>query len=133
MLDGSTVNVLFELDTEGVDDICTHVLKLPEETCKDPEHVVLEVLVVTVVVSIASLKVTAIVELIETEVSESAGEDEETVGAVVTVVEESSEGAVVVVDAFSSLIEHQETITAMLTIRTNQDNKTFILFLFKKY
>ena len=45
-----------------------------------------------------------------------------------TVVEESSEGAVVVVDAFSSLIEHQETITAMLTIRTNQFNKTFILF-----
>ena len=35
----------------------------------------LEVLVVTVVVFIASLKVTAIVELIETEVSESAGED----------------------------------------------------------
>ena len=59
--------------------------------------------------------------------------EEETVGAVVSVVEESSEGAVVVVDAFSSLIEHQETITAMLTIRTNQDNKTFILFLFKKY
>ena len=84
MLDGSTVNVLFELDTEGVDDICTHVLKLPEETCKDPEHVVLEVLVVTVVVSIASLKVTAIVELTETEVVASAGEDEETVGAVVS-------------------------------------------------
>ena len=84
MLDGSTVNVLFELDTEGVDDICTHVLKLPEETCKDPEHVVLEVLVVTVVVSIASLKVIAIVELTETEVAESAGEDEETVGAVVS-------------------------------------------------
>ena len=46
----------------------------------------LEVLVVTVVVSIASLKVTAIVELNETEVSESAGEDEETVGDVVPVV-----------------------------------------------
>ena len=86
MLDGSTVNVLFELDTEGVDDICTHVLKLPEDTCKDPEHIVLEVLVVTVVVSIASLKVTAIVELNETEVSESAGEDEETVGDVIPVV-----------------------------------------------
>ena len=39
-------------------------------------------LVVTEVVSIASLKVTAIVEL--TEVAESAGEDEETVGAVVS-------------------------------------------------
>ena len=44
----------------------------------------LEVLVVTVVVSIASLKVTAIVELTKTEVAESAGEDEETVGAVVS-------------------------------------------------
>ena len=44
----------------------------------------LEVLVVKVVVSIASLKVTAIVEVTETEVAESAGEDEETVGAVVS-------------------------------------------------
>ena len=44
----------------------------------------LEVLVVTVVVSIASLKVTAMVELTETEVAESAGEDEKTVGAVVS-------------------------------------------------
>ena len=84
MLDGSTVNVLFELDAEGVDDICTHVLKLSEEFCSDPEHVVLDVLVVTVVVSIASEKVTAIVEVTETEVAESAGEDEETVGAVVS-------------------------------------------------
>ena len=82
--DGSTVKVLFELEIDGCEDICTHVLKLSEETCKDPEHVVLEVLVVTVVVSIASLKVTAIVELTETEVAESAGEDEETVGAVVS-------------------------------------------------
>ncbi len=44
----------------------------------------LEILVVTVVVSIASLKVTSIVELTETEVTASAGEDEETVGAVVS-------------------------------------------------
>ena len=84
LADGVTVNVLFELDIDGDADICTHVLKLSEETCKDPEHVVLEVLVVTVVVSIASEKVTAIVELTETEVAESAGEDEETVGAVVS-------------------------------------------------
>ena len=78
------MNVLFELEIDGDADICTHVLKLSEETCSDPEHVVLEVFVVTVVVSIASLKVTAIVELTETESSESAGEDEETVGAVVS-------------------------------------------------
>ena len=84
LLNGSTVNVLFELDIDGDADIFTHVLKLSEETCKDPEHVVLEVLVVTVVVSIASEKVTAIIEVTETEVEESAGEDEETVGAVVS-------------------------------------------------
>ena len=82
--DGVTVKVLFELDIDGDADIYTHVLKLSEETCSDPEHVVLEVLVVTVVVSMASEKVTAIVELTETEVAESAGEDEETVGAVVS-------------------------------------------------
>ena len=72
------------MEIDGDADICTHVLKLSEETCSEPEHVVLEVLVVTVVVSIASLKVTAMVELTATEVSESAGEDEETVGAVVS-------------------------------------------------
>ena len=44
-----------------------------------------EVFVVIVVVSIASEKVIAIVELNETEVAESAGEDEKTVGAVVSV------------------------------------------------
>ena len=44
----------------------------------------LEVLVVTVVVSIASLKVIAMVEFTATEVVASAGEDEETVGAVVS-------------------------------------------------
>ena len=85
---GVTVKVLLELEIDGVDDICTHELKLSEETCRVPEHVVLEVLFVTVDVSIASLKVTAIVELTETEVAESAGEDEETVGAVVSGVPE---------------------------------------------
>jgi len=60
------------------------VPKLSEETCKVPEHVVLEVFVVTVVVSIASLKVTAMVEFTATEVSESEGEVKETVGAVVS-------------------------------------------------
>ena len=84
LADGVTVKVLFELEIDGDADICTHVLKLSEETCRVPEHVVLEVLVVTVVASIASLKVTAMVELIETEVAESAGEDEKTVGAVVS-------------------------------------------------
>ena len=75
---------MFELDAEGVDDICTHVLKLSEETCREPEHVVFEVLVVIVDVSIASEKVTAMVEYTATDVAESAGEDEETVGDVVS-------------------------------------------------
>ncbi len=44
----------------------------------------LAVFVVTVVVSIASLKVTAMVEFSATEVVESAAHDEETVGAVVS-------------------------------------------------
>ena len=64
------------------------MLKLLEDTCKVPEHVVLEVFVVTVVVSIASLKVTAMVELTATEVAESAGLEEETVGAVVSIMNE---------------------------------------------
>ena len=49
---------MFELDIDADADICTHVLKLSEETCREPEHVVFEVLVVIVVVSIAALKVT---------------------------------------------------------------------------
>ena len=72
------------MDIDGEADICTHVPKLSEETCSDPEHVVLEVLVVTVVVSIDSEKVTEIDEETETDVSESEGEVEETVGAVVS-------------------------------------------------
>ena len=71
--EGVTVNVLFELETEGDEDIWTQELKLSEDTWKEPEQEVFEVLVVTEVVSIASLKVTAIVELNETEVAESAG------------------------------------------------------------
>ena len=72
------------METDGDADICTHVLKLSEETCREPEHVVLEVLVVIVVVSIASLKVTVRDVFGDTDEAESAGEDEETVGAVVS-------------------------------------------------
>ena len=81
-----TVNVLLELDTVGEEDICTQELKLSEETCSDPEHVALEVLVVIVVVSIASEKVTAIVEFIAIDEDLSAGVVEETVGAVVSII-----------------------------------------------
>ena len=72
------------METDGDADICTHVLKLSEETCREPEHVVFEVLVVIVVVSIASLKVTVIEVFGDTDEAESAGEDEETVGTVVS-------------------------------------------------
>ena len=80
-----TVNVLLELDTDGDEFIWIQVLKLSEDAWKVPEQEVSEVFVVTEVVSIVSEKVTEIEEVIKTDVSESAGEDEETVGAVVSV------------------------------------------------
>ena len=115
-----TVNVLLELDTVGEEDICTQELKLFEETCRVPEHVGLEVLVVTVVVSMASEKVTAIVELSEMEVAESAGEDEETVGVVVS-------SSVDVVEEPSSLLLAQE-----ITVKLKNDISIMckILFIF---
>jgi len=39
----------------------------------------------------------------------------------------------VLVYSSSSLLEHEETSTAMLTIRINLDNKLFKLFFFRKY
>ena len=56
--DGSTVNVWFELETDGDEDIRTQELKLSEDTCNVPEQEVYEVLVVTEVVSMDSEKVT---------------------------------------------------------------------------
>ena len=78
------MNVLFELETDGDEDIWTQELKLSEDTWNDPEHEVPDEFVVTVVVSIVSEKVTEIVEFTETEVSESDGDVEETVGDVVS-------------------------------------------------
>ena len=80
--EGSTVNVLSELETDGDEDIFTQVLKLSDDNSSDPEQVVFEVLVVTEVVSIASEKVTEMLSLIETLLWLSVGEVEETVGAV---------------------------------------------------
>jgi hypothetical protein len=51
---------------------------------------------------------------------------------VVTNVTSAITGAVVS-GKISSLLEHEETSTAMLTIRINQDNKLFKLFFFRKY
>ena len=82
--EGVTVNVLFELDADGEEDICTQVLKLSEETSTVPEQLVSEVLVVTEALSIASEKVTEMDEVIVADVLVSAGEVEETVGAVVS-------------------------------------------------
>ena len=79
-----TINVLLELDTVGEEDICTQELKLSEETCRVPEQDVPDEFVVIEVVSIDSEKVTEIDEETETDVSESEGEVEETVGAVVS-------------------------------------------------
>ena len=67
------LNVLLEFETLGEEDIWTQVLKLSEETCREPEHVVFEVLVVIVVVSIASLKVTVIVVFGATDEAELEG------------------------------------------------------------
>ena len=97
-----------------------------------------KVLVVIVEESISSENVTVIAPETETFVALSAGLVDETVGAVVSVV--VVELSVVVVlavslssdDTISSIFAHDETSTAMLTIKTNQDNKLFILFLFIK-
>ena len=44
---GSSVNVLFELELDGDEDILIQVLKLSEDTLKVPEQYVSDVLVVT--------------------------------------------------------------------------------------
>ena len=80
------MKVLFVSEIDGEADTCTHELKLSEETWSGPEHVVFEVLVVKVVVSNTSEKVTVIVVITEVDVSESAGVEEETVGADVSAV-----------------------------------------------
>ena len=89
LLVGSTVNVLYELELEGDEDICIQELKLLEDNTNEPEQEVFEVLVVTEVLSIASEKVTVMLSLIATELWLSAVvETEETVGAVVSITNE---------------------------------------------
>jgi|OM-RGC.v1.026551725 hypothetical protein len=80
--DGVTEKVLSELELEGDDDICTQLKKLLDDTCKEPTHAILEVLVVTDEVSIASEKVTVMLSTIIA--LKLSGETEETVGAVVS-------------------------------------------------
>ena len=61
------MNVLFELELAGDEDILTQVLKLLEDALIVPEQYVSEVLVVTEVVSIASENVTVMLSVIDTE------------------------------------------------------------------
>ena len=82
--EGVTVKVLLSLEAIGEEDICTQVLKLSEDTWKVPVHEVFEVLVVIDVLSINSEKVTEMAESANTDVSEPAGEVEETVGGVLS-------------------------------------------------
>ena len=70
---GSIVNVLFELDTEGVDDICTHVLNESDDNWSVPQQLVPVEFVVMVDVSIASLKVTVREEFGDIDKAESVG------------------------------------------------------------
>ena len=72
------------LEAIGEEDICTQVLKLSEDTRKVPVQEVSEVLVVIDVLSIISEKVTEMDELTDTDVVVSAGETDDTVGAVVS-------------------------------------------------
>ena len=55
---GSSVNVLFELELAGTEDILTQVLKLSEDTLIVPAQFVSDVLVVAKLDSIASENVT---------------------------------------------------------------------------
>ena len=92
----------------------------------------LEVLVVTVVVSIASLKVTAIVELIETEVSESAGEDEKTVGAVVSVVVVVSSSVVLSLPVVVEVVEEPPSLLLLqeMTVRLKRKRERMVSICF---
>ena len=80
------MKVWLEFDAVGEDDIRMQVLKPSEETRKDPEQEVSDVLVVTEVLSIVSEKVTEMELLMLTAVAASSGEVEATVGGVVSVV-----------------------------------------------
>jgi chaperonin cofactor prefoldin len=81
-----------------------------------------------VVVSIASLKVTVREVFGATDEAESAGEDEETVGAVVSVVVVLSLSEVVdVVEEPSSLLLAQE-MTVRLKQEIRKTNKNFFIF-----
>ena len=83
--------VLSELD--GDEAICIQLLKLSEDNWNDPEQLVFEVLVVTEAALIDSEKVMEILSVIAIDLSLSAGEVEDKVGAVVSIVKEVTDSA----------------------------------------
>ena len=78
------MNVWLLLDVEGVEDIWRQELKLSDDNWIVPVQELFEVFVVIEEVSIDSENVTEIDVLVETEVSELVGEEDETVGDVVS-------------------------------------------------
>ena len=74
-------------ETTGEPDILIHVEKSSVDNCKLPEHLVSEVLVVTLNANIASLNVTTTLEATGTLVELSEGLSSEIVGAEVSPVE----------------------------------------------
>ena len=87
---GVIVKVLSELELVGEEDICRQEVNPSDETWNVPKHEVSKVLVVTELVSIVSEKVTETFDVIETEVSPSEGELDDTFGGVVSVLFEPS-------------------------------------------
>ena len=83
--------VLSELD--GDEAICIQLLKLSEDNWNDPEQLLFEVLVVTEAALIDSEKVMEILSVIAIDLSLSAGEVEDKVGAVVSIVKEVTDSA----------------------------------------
>ena len=70
----------------GDEELCIQVLKLLEDNCKAPEQLVPDELLL--MLSISSENVTVIEPVIEVKLSKSAGDVEETVGAVVSISKE---------------------------------------------
>ena len=82
---GVIEKILSELELVGEEVIWIQVVKPSDETWNVPKHEVSKVLVDIELVSIVSEKVTETVDVIETDVSPSKGELDDTVGGVVSV------------------------------------------------
>ena len=102
--DGSRLNVMLSELSRYDEDIWKQLLKLSEDNWSVPEQLEFEVFAVTVVLSIDSEKVTDILSLTPTELWLSEGDVEDTVGAVVSIVKELTERALL------ALLELSETL-----------------------